>query len=134
MLKILIAEDDAVSSIIIKKFLSPYGECDVAYNGQVAIDKFKEKIEAGETYDIILLDVMMPRKTGLEALKEIRKIENKKKKLSIKTSKILMLTALNDNETIRKALENGCDSYFTKPIKKDKILMALERLKLIELE
>lgn len=130
MLKILIAEDDAVSSIIIKTFLTPYGECDVAYNGQEAIDKFKEKNSVGETYDLILLDIMMPIKTGLQALKEIRKIESKSE-ISQRTN-ILMLTALNDNETIRKALEAGCDSYFTKPIKKDKILIALKRLRLIK--
>jgi len=130
MLKILIAEDDAVSSIIIKTFLAPYGDCDVSYNGQEAIDMFREKVSLGETYDLVLLDVMMPIKTGLQALKEIRKIESNAKNL--KRSNILMLTALNDNETIRKALENGCDSYFTKPIKKDKILVALERLRLIK--
>ncbi|MGM0508501.1 MAG: response regulator [Fusobacteriota bacterium] len=127
-MRILIAEDNHISAMIIEKFLSEHGDCDVAYNGKEAVDLYKKSLEENEYYDLVILDIMMPIMNGQKALKKIREIE---KNVDHKST-IVMLTALDDNKNIKEALEYGCDSYFNKPIKKEKILTAIRRLGLID--
>ncbi len=129
MLRILIAEDDEISRIVLEKILSPYGFCELSVDGEEALQKYNRSLEKGISYDLVCLDIMMPKKNGQEVLREIRNIERKNK---LKSSKILMATALGDDENIKDSFENECDAYFLKPISKDKILNTIQRLGLIK--
>lgn len=130
-MKILIAEDDFASRLFMKKFLSKYGECDVAIDGIEAIDAYLNSINHEENYDLICLDIMMPRLDGMKVLKSIREIEKQNAVEADKKVKIIMTTALNDKETVLSAYESDCEAYAWKPIETDKFILVMKKLGLI---
>ena len=68
MMKILLAEDEQQLSRVLETAMTHEGyQVDTAFDGQEAVDLAKEN-----AYDLMILDIMMPVKTGIEALKEIR--------------------------------------------------------------
>ncbi len=128
-MRILIAEDDRLSRVFLKKFLSSYGTCDVAVDGMEALDAFMEAVKQKEPYDLLCLDIMMPRVDGLKVLKAIRVLE---KQHNLKHTCIMMMTALADVEYVDQALELGCDAYAAKPIDTEKVESVMRNLKLIK--
>ena len=74
-MKILIAEDDRLSRAFLKKAMEKYGACDVAVDGMEALDLYLESIKRQEPYDLLCLDIMMPKVDGLKTLKVIRGLE-----------------------------------------------------------
>lgn len=103
IMKILIIEDeynlaDAISSLLKKE----------KYNVNIITDGKKGLEEAlTNTYDLIILDVMLPHKSGFEILGELKKEEI--------NSKVLMLTAKNTIDDKIICFDNGADDYLTKP-------------------
>ena len=130
MLKILIAEDDMVSRKVIWKALETYGECDLVINGIEAIDAHMMALKDKEPYDLICLDIMMPRIDGIKALKTIRDLE---KQYQVKDSaKIIMVTALDERDVVDDAFGKGADAYATKPLDIDKLVEVMKNLDLIK--
>ena len=104
--KILIADDEPDILEIIQFNLQAEGyEVVTAKNGDQAIEKAKLVLP-----DLIILDIMMPGKTGIEACKLLRMLPAFKKTL------IVFLTAMSDDTTEIKCLESGADDLITKPI------------------
>lgn len=130
-MKILIAEDDLTSRLFMKKYLSSYGDCDIAINGMEAIERVTEAIKKREPYDLICLDIMMPMVDGVKTLKTIRDLERTSLNKKDRTAKIIMTTALNDKDTVQEAYQVGCDGYAWKPIDFDKFNEVLRKLELI---
>lgn len=130
-MRILIAEDDMTSRIFMNKFLSTYGECDLAINGMDAIELVSKAIATDTYYDLICLDIMMPKVDGLKALKTIREIEESELKHTQAPAKIVMTTALNDKGTIDESYTYGCEAYAWKPIDIEKFKEVLITLELI---
>jgi len=130
-MKILIAEDDLASRKFMQKFLSKYGECDIAVDGLETIDSYLIAIKENKPYDLICLDIMMPKLDGIRVLKTIREIEKQKDIGSDKRVKIIMTTALNDKEVVMNAYDAGCEAYAWKPIEIHKFLAVMEQLNLI---
>ena len=131
-MRILIAEDDFASRKFMMRFLQKYGECDVTVDGMEAVDAFLMALEAGEGYDLVCLDIMMPELDGYQALKAIRDIEKEKGISTDKQSKIIMTTALNEGRNVTKAFELGCVAYAGKPIDQEKFESVLKKLGLLE--
>lgn len=129
-MKILLVEDDKTSRLFMNKFLTRYGTCDIAENGLEAIDYCEKAIREADYYDLICLDVMMPKVDGIKALKEIRQIERQTKGKII-PAKVIMTTALNDRATVNEAYEAGCHAYAWKPIDIHDFQKLLESLDLI---
>lgn len=129
MLKILIAEDDMISRKVIWKVLEEYGECDLVVNGIEAIDAHMMALKDEEPYDLICLDIMMPRIDGVKALKTIRDLEIQYR--VEKPSKIIMITALDEREVVDDAFNKGADAYATKPLDIDKLIEAMRNLSII---
>jgi len=130
-MKILIAEDDFASRKFMMRFLSKYGECDVTVDGEEAIEAFTMALEAGEGYDLICLDIMMPLMDGYQALNRIREVEKEKGTLEEEAVKIIMTTALSEGKNVTKAFGLGCTAYAGKPIDQDKFENVLKKLGLI---
>lgn len=115
-MKILIAEDDLISRRYLNKVLSECGECDLVVDGKEAIDAYMMSMRDNEPYDLICLDIMMPKVDGTKVLKAIRELEDQ---LGIKEEdkvKIIMTTALGENQVVQKSFSYGCNAYASKPI------------------
>src|SRR6266700_5544096 len=105
MRKILIAEDDFFIRDIYSKVFSLSG-----YQVEVAVDGLDalEKIQA-EPFDMILLDIMMPRMTGIDVLKSVRALST-----PAKTTPIFIITNLGQQNVIEEAFKLGMDGYILK--------------------
>jgi len=130
-MKILIAEDDPTSRLLLGDILKRYGPVDTAENGRQAVDAFEMAFDAGEPYDLVCLDIMMPNVDGYQALSEIRAIEESRGITSTRGTKVLMTTALNRVENVAQGYYTLCDAYLVKPIDKPKLLEALYDCRLI---
>jgi two-component system chemotaxis response regulator CheY len=126
MCKILIAEDDAVSRKFLNQFMSQFGSCDLVIDGYEAVDAFLLGIQEDDPYDLICLDIMMPKLDGIQVLQTIRKLETETLKGS--RARIIMTTALGETEMVRTAFDNGCDAYASKPIDTEKFVEVLGSL------
>ncbi len=130
-MKILLAEDDFVTRKFMVNFLSKYGECDVTVDGMEAVDAFMMALEDGEPYDLVCLDIMMPVMDGYQALVGIRNLEKERNVPEDKAARVIITTALNDEQNVKMAFELGCTIYSGKPIDKDRFEQALKKLNLI---
>lgn len=124
MLKILIAEDDAISRKLLWKVMDAYGDCDMVINGIEAIDAVLMAIDEDEPYDLICLDIMMPKVDGVKVLKTIRDLEQQNG--IDRPAKIIMTTALSEQEVVEESFEKGSDAYATKPLDIDKLVEVLD--------
>ena len=107
MVKLLLVDDEKGITDSLKSFFEQRGfAVDTAESGERAIEKVKK-----DKPDIVFLDIRMRGMGGLDALREIKKIDN-----NIKT---IMLTMLEDKETVERAKSLGADEYITKPFKID---------------
>lgn len=128
-MNILIAEDDLASRKYLTRLLEKYGQVDSVIDGIEAVDFFLDKMESGSNYDLVCLDIMMPRVDGYKALDAIRDIEeefNVKKR-----SKIIMASALNEMDQREPCKEHKHDGYLVKPIEVDEMTAMLKKLELI---
>jgi two-component system, chemotaxis family, chemotaxis protein CheY len=130
-MKILIAEDDFASRMFLYKFLTSYGECDLTVDGIEAVEAFLMAHDAGTPYDLICLDIMMPKVDGIKALKAIRDIEKQKGIEEKHSVKVIMTTALNDTESVHNSFSAGCEAYASKPIDTAKFIDVMKKLELI---
>ena len=130
-MKTLIVEDDFTSRLVLQTFLKDYGPTHIAVNGKEAVEAVRAALEAGDPYNLICLDIMMPEMDGQEALKEIRGMEEAKGTISSMGAKIIMMTILGDMKNICNAYSSLCDAYLLKPIAQQKLLEELKKLGLI---
>jgi two-component system chemotaxis response regulator CheY len=128
--KILIVEDELTSRELLKVILEPYGTVETVADGIEAMKAFNLALE-NHPYDLICLDIMLPKMDGQQVLKGIRKIEGDKGILGPEAVKIIMISALGDFENVTEAFSAQCTSYITKPIDADKIVAELGNLRLI---
>ena len=112
-MRILLIEDEQKVARFVKKGLEAEGyEVEIASDGKTG-----EKQARTETYDLILLDVLLPKKGGFEILHDLRQDE-------IRTP-ILMLTARSGTEDIVSGLDQGADDYLTKPFEFNELLASI---------
>lgn len=113
--KVLVVDDEKMIVKGIKfSLIQDYSVVDCAYDGEEALDMAKNN-----DYDIILLDIMLPKMNGLEVCQQIREFSN---------VPIIMLTAKGDDMDKIMGLEYGADDYITKPFN---ILEVKARIKAI---
>lgn len=131
-MKTLIVEDDFASRKLMEKYLSPYGETDVVVDGQEAVDAFTMALEENSYYDLVCLDIMLPKMDGQKVLKEIRRIEEERGIFGNNGTKVIMTTALGDAKNVLNAFRSQCEGYLQKPISKEHLVRQLKDLQLIE--
>lgn len=131
-MKILIADDDFTSRILLQGFLQTYGECTVCTDGLQAVNAFRSAFEEGSPFTLVCLDIMMPELDGQAALKKIRDIEEERGIAARDGVKIIVTTALDDKKNIISAFREQCDVYLVKPIDKEKLVESLNTLNLID--
>ena len=115
-MRILIAEDERDLNQLIKKRLKEADySVDSCYNGQEVFDYL-----LGAEYDALILDVMMPKMSGLEVLSRLRREKN--------SVPVLLLTAKDSIEDRVKGLDAGADDYLIKPFAFEELLARLRVL------
>ncbi|HBG6223247.1 TPA: response regulator transcription factor [Clostridioides difficile] len=112
---ILVIEDDSNIQELISEFLSAEGyQVDTANDGLEGIQKFKQG-----SYDLVILDIMMPNLDGYGVCKMIRKSSS---------VPIIFLTALNDEGDQLKGFDLECDDYITKPFSFNLLIKRVEAI------
>ncbi len=112
MIKILIVEDEEPISNLIRMNLSKAGyQCRCAFDGKEAAD-----IMASTTFDLILLDIMLPKISGYELLDYAKSLD----------IPVIFITAMGTVENKVKGLKNGADDYITKPFEIVELLARVE--------
>ncbi|KIY49681.1 hypothetical protein FISHEDRAFT_40420 [Fistulina hepatica ATCC 64428] len=123
---ILLAEDNMVNQKLAVKILEKYGHLvEIADNGSIAVDAFKQRIIQLKPFDIILMDVSMPFMGGMDATKIIRTFEADH---GLTPTPIIALTAhamIGDRE---RCLAAGMDDHITKPLRRGDLLNAINKL------
>jgi len=105
--KILVVDDDILVLEALEELLKSSGyEVRVATRGQEALEILDK-----ERFDLLILDVVMPKMTGFDVCCEVRKRDDE-----MSTVKIIMLTAKTEASDAEMGKEYGCDLYLTKPI------------------
>lgn len=105
MATILLAEDEAVLRMLIVDSLEDEGyEIDIACDGEEAYDKITQR-----DYDLLILDYMMPKLTGIEVIEKTRKLMGKQ------SVPIMMLSAKSQLSEQQKVIAAGADAFLSKP-------------------
>lgn len=118
-LRILLVEDNKINQKVAKGLLTKLGfkNIEIAGNGVEAIEKCCK-----EQFDIILMDLQMPRMDGITATIEIRKLEN------YKQTKIIALSANAFEDDKQKCFKNGMNHFLSKPISKDSLISYFSKI------
>jgi two-component system, NtrC family, nitrogen regulation response regulator NtrX len=115
-LKILCVDDNPdIRASLKDQFSMEDFEVDTAEDGEFALQKIKEN-----NYDLILLDVKMPKMDGLTVLQEIRKLD--------KNPQVIMLSALSDVPTAMECVRLGAKDYISKPYDPEELLHIVIKL------
>jgi signal transduction histidine kinase len=115
-LKILVAEDDKVSEMLIDSFVKPF--CKEILKARTGVEAVAACL-AKPDIDLILMDIRMPKLGGYEATQQIREFN--------KEVVIIAQTAHGLTGDREKAIESGCNDYISKPINKDELILLIQK-------
>ena len=115
--RVLIADDARFMRQLIRDIIEPegYEVCAEAEDGRAVVEAFKE-----HNPDLVTMDVVMPKCSGIDAVKEILKINP--------GAKVAMVSALGQEQLVNEALEAGAADYIVKPFKPDEVLATLRKV------
>lgn len=115
-LRILLCEDDENFGVLLQEYLTTKGfDCDLQPDGENGYRAFVHN-----SYDVCLLDVMMPRKDGFQLAEEIREINTE--------VPIIFLTAKQQKEDVIRGFKIGGDDYLTKPFSMEELIYRIESI------
>ena len=126
-LNTLVIEDEKTTRLILGKWMSSFGTCDVASDGHEGVDAFRLALKSGAPYDLICLDII-PGMNGHQALQEIRALEASMGVVGKEGVKVLMVTANEDGASVMKAFKAQCSGYMTKPLSRAKLVEQLKEM------
>ena len=114
---ILICDDAAFMRMMIKDILTKngYSIAGEAENGAVAVEKYLETKP-----DLVMMDITMPEKDGIQALKEIRAKDP--------SASVIMCSAMGQQAMVIEAIQNGARDFIVKPFAADRILEAVRKV------
>jgi DNA-binding response OmpR family regulator len=113
--RVLVAEDEQRISHLLKIYLEREAfEVEVADNGETALEKAKQ-----DSFDVIILDILMPGRDGFSVLEEIRKT---------KTTPVIMLSAKGEARDLQRGEELGASAYILKPFSPKDVVSKIKGL------
>jgi len=115
--KIMIVDDAAFMRTLLKNILFPKGYeiAGEADNGAAAVEKYKELKP-----DLVTMDIVMPNVNGIEALKKIREMDP--------NARVIMCTAVGQENMVRAAILSGAKGYIVKPFQAPKVLEEVQKV------
>jgi DNA-binding NtrC family response regulator len=118
--KVLIVDDEeALRFLLASELEAEAFDVMSAGDGDEAIEMIRKKVEHNEKYDVILLDIKMPKVDGFEVLKFV--------KANVPETKVIMLTAYADVKNAIESLRQGASDFVSKPYDLDDILTSINR-------
>ena len=118
--RVLVVEDNELNSEIAQCLLEERGfEADCVFDGAQAVERIRSTPPG--TYDVILMDIMMPVMNGLEAARAIRAMERE----DCRTLPIIAMSANAFDDDLKKSVECGMNGHLSKPVEVDKLYRAL---------
>ena len=117
MRRILVVDDAKVIRMVIKQILTRHGfqVAGEAGNGREALEKYKELKP-----DAVTMDIIMPDVDGIQGLKEILAFD--------KQAKVIMISAIDQRDSLTDAIRNGATDYVVKPFEDDRMVTALNNI------
>jgi two-component system, NtrC family, response regulator AtoC len=114
-IRILLVEDDRENCLMLKEVLGKWGyQVTEAYSGEEALDRGRK-----EAFDIVLTDIRMAQTSGLDVLKEFRRVHPR--------TQVIMMTGFGSVDTAVDSMKAGAFEYISKPFKFDEIKLTLKR-------
>lgn len=115
--RVLIVDDAAFMRMMIKNVLTKggYNVVGEAENGAKAVEKYKEL-----SPDLVLMDITMPEMDGIQALKEIKKIDG--------GAKVIMCSAMGQQAMVVESIQAGAKDFIVKPFQEDRVLEAVKKV------
>lgn len=127
-LRILVAEDELISRILMQEMMKGLGCVHTAANGKEAIEAARMALQRRKPYQLICLDIMMPEVDGLAALAAIRQLEDEADLPPMQSARILMTSASGEMSHVKAAAAGRCDGYLIKPIERNALMRQLAKL------
>ncbi|OLO40580.1 two-component system response regulator [Alkalihalophilus pseudofirmus] len=117
MTSVLVVDDAAFMRMMIKDILTKnnFDVVGEAANGQEAVDKYKEL-----NPQIVTMDITMPEKDGIEALRDIKSIDP--------DAKVIMCSAMGQQAMVIDAIQSGAKDFIVKPFQADRVIEALQKV------
>ena len=112
---LIVDDDEAICELISEGLLEDGYSCDIASTADEALSKFR-----GHYFDIVLLDIKLPGKSGMELLRIFQTISQ--------NTEIVMITAVKDIETAIQAMKLGASDYIIKPFTIDKLSASIDTI------
>jgi two-component system, chemotaxis family, chemotaxis protein CheY len=131
-MRTLIVEDDFSSRLLLEEMLGQYGPVHQAMNGEEAVEAFRLAMDDRKYYDLVCLDIMLPKMNGQDVLLKMRNMEKQHESSRETLSKIIMITVMRDTRNIIAAFKGQCDGYFIKPFDERKLIDTLKTLHLVD--
>jgi len=118
---VMIVDDTSYTRVVMRRILEPEGFNVVAEaaNGQEAVDLYTKHRPM-----IVMMDIIMPIKDGIQALQEIRQIDPQ--------SNVVMCSSLGQEKMLTKAIGLGARDYIVKPLRADRVLAAIRAIMLLQ--
>ncbi|MGN0324692.1 MAG: response regulator [Lachnospiraceae bacterium] len=117
MAKVLVVDDAAFMRMMIKDILTKngYEVAGEAENGAVAVSKYSELKP-----DLVLMDITMPEKDGIQALKDIKAADA--------GAKVIMCSAMGQQAMVIEAIQSGAKDFIVKPFQADRVIEAVKKV------
>ncbi len=127
-MRILIADDDFVNRKFLEAVLGEYGEVVSVDDGMSAVEEAVSAIKRNTSFDLICLDIMMTKLDGYKTLESIRDAESKLNVAKENSSKIVMISALDEITLNDFQVSADYNAYVCKPIVLDELITILSKL------
>ena len=115
MAKILLVDDAAFMRMMLKTTLGQAGYTDVIEDGAQAVEMYQ-----AEKPDLVFMDITMPNKDGLEALKEIKALDP--------AATVVMCSAMGQEAMVMDSIKSGAKDFIVKPFKPERILSTIKKI------
>lgn len=127
-MKVLVVDDDSIHRKFLETIFSYSWEVCVAQDGISAVDLFEEHLKNSDPFQLICLDVMLNQLDGYKTLQAIRKVEKSYSEKGLQRTKVIMMSALDEDTRNDICVCSDYDAYMCKPILIEALELQLKKL------
>ena len=124
-MRCIVIDDEPTARLELGMLLASYGDVDDVSNARDGLDMIREAMEASKPYDLVCLDLSMPGTDGMETLNEIRDLDDE---IGLQKTGVVVVTSSDDKSDVIEAFRRQADGYLVKPVSKQKLEAAIDRM------